>query len=281
MVEFFDTITKKNISFYIEARLLKNLDLIKNKIQKRDKDYVIIVDGNEGSGKSVFAMQIGKYVDPSLNLSRICMSAKEFKDAIIAAKQYQCVIYDEAFTGLSSRSSLSEINRMLVSLMMQMRQKNLFVIVVLPTFFMVDKYVALFRAQALIHIFESKERRYFQVFNRKKKKYIYLRGLKTYSYGKQARWTRFRGKFYGKYIVDEEKYRKKKSDALEAVEKELHMPKYLRQRNEILFLFKRETKFSLKKMEELLTERGVELKKAAIGKLLQKLPKTPDNRRNL
>ena len=47
-------------------------------------------------------------------------------------KKGQCIIYDEAFTGYSSRSSLSPINRVLVSLAMQIRQKNLFIIIILP-----------------------------------------------------------------------------------------------------------------------------------------------------
>jgi len=70
----------------------------------------------------------------------------------LKTKKGQCIIFDEAFTGLSSRGALSGINKALVGLMMQMRQKNLFVIMVLPTFFMLDKYAAIFRAKALIHV---------------------------------------------------------------------------------------------------------------------------------
>src|SRR3990170_4539890 len=155
-VKIFDKRYSELITYYMEDRLERNL---KEKIipaleKKKDKDKVIAIDGAEGSGKSTLAFQIGKRVDPTLDLSRVVFSADDFREAVFKAKRGQCIIYDEAFTGLSSRSSLSGINRALVSLMMQMRQKNLFVIIVLPTFFLLDKYVALFRTTVLIHVYE-------------------------------------------------------------------------------------------------------------------------------
>ncbi|HUS50895.1 MAG TPA: Hint domain-containing homing endonuclease, partial [Candidatus Paceibacterota bacterium] len=85
-------------------------------------NYVI----TKNSGKTTFALQLGKYIDPTLNLSRIVFAPDDFRQAVLNAKKGQCIIYDEAFTGFSSRASLSPINRVLVSLSMQMRQKNLF-----------------------------------------------------------------------------------------------------------------------------------------------------------
>jgi hypothetical protein len=163
-----------DIEYFLEDRLKDNLDnIIIPDLHKKDKDCFLVVDGKEGSGKSFFSFQIGKYVDNSLDLSRVCFTADEFRQAIFKAKRGQCVIYDEAFTGLSSRASLSMINKVLISLTMQMRQKNLFVIIVLPTFFLLDKYIALFRARALVHIFENHGRRgYFRVYNAKLKRFL-------------------------------------------------------------------------------------------------------------
>ena len=167
-VKYTDLETDEETSFYMEPTLLANLEQIKTKLT-RDEDYVLAIDGREGSGKSVFGMQVAKAIDPTLSLDRICMNAQQFKDAIYKAQKGQAIIFDEAFSGLSSRGSMSEINRMLVSLMMQMRQKNLFVVVILPTFFMLDRYVAIFRSRGLIHIHKVKDKRYFMVFNHKKK----------------------------------------------------------------------------------------------------------------
>jgi len=207
--------TSPDPEYYIEPRLHENLIEIRNGLKRRDKDYVMIVDGLEGSGKSTLGIQMAYIVDPTLCLDRITFTGNEFKTAILNASQCQAVIFDEAFTGLSSRSALSEINRMLVSLMMQMRQKNLFVIIILPSYFLLDKYVALFRAKSLVHVHESRGKRgYFAIYNARLKKFLYLKGHKTYDYG-QIR-TNFRGRFYGKYALGEEeevKYRQKKGQA--------------------------------------------------------------------
>lgn len=202
----------KNLSYSIDKRMQRYLDQIKNKITKKDKDWVILVDGYEGAGKSTAAQQWGKYVDPTLNIDRVCMTADEFKQAIIRADKAQCVIYDEAVTGMSSGDSVTRVGKLLRSMMMQMRQKNLFVIVILPTVFELNTYAVLSRAKGLFHIYESGGRMgYFVGYNRKDTRLLYLKGKKTRSYKVRSY---FRGRFYGKYSINEEKYRKKKEDAL-------------------------------------------------------------------
>jgi len=270
VVDFINPKTKKKDSFYMESKLLKNLKDIKKKLNDDDEDYVLCVDGREGSGKSVLGMQIAQAIDPTLSLERICMNAGQFKQAIYNAKKGQAVIFDEAFSGLSSRSSMSEVNRMLVSLMMQMRQKNLFVVVVLPTFFMLDKYVAIFRSRGLIHVHKVRGKRYFMVFNHKKKKLVYLTGKQLFTFGKIR--TRFTGRFYGKYVIDEDEYRKKKAKALVEMEKEPEKNKIQVHRNKLIAIFKRETKYTTKKIEELFEKEDIGLKESAINTIIRQTP---------
>ena len=140
------------------------------------------------------------------------MTAEEFKSAVINSGKGQCVIYDEAVTGLTSSDSISRVGKLLKSLMMQMRQKNLFIIVILPIIFDLNKYSVLSRARSFFHIYEKKDRMgYWVGYNRKDLRDLYLKGKKTHSYKVRSY---FNGRFYGKYAVDEEKYRKKKEDAL-------------------------------------------------------------------
>lgn len=251
------------ITYYMDNRMLKNLEeKVIPALEKKDKDRVIVIDGAEGSGKSTFAFQIGKKVDPTLDLSRVVFNADDFREAVYKAKKGQCIIYDEAFTGLSSRSSLSGINRALVSLMMQMRQKNLCVIIVLPTFFLLDKYVALFRTVALIHVYEVKGRRgYFRVYARKAKKLLFLLGKQTYSYQHKKIHTPFKGRFYGVFALgdekEEQKYRAKKARALEDTEKEpmtAGQVKYREQRDVILYLLRKNSKLTYKSLAEMLKD---------------------------
>lgn len=274
-----DPKTKKNISYYLDPRIKRNLDTkVIPSLQKKDKDYFIAIDGREGSGKSTLALQLGKYVDPSLDLSRVVFDAQDFREAIFKAKKGQCVIFDEAFTGLSSRASLSAVNKVLISLIMQMRQKNLFVIIVLPTFFLLDKYVAIHRARALIHTYENRGRRgYFRVYNQKLKKLLYLSGKKTYSYGRKTVWTRFKGRFYGVFALGDEemdkKYRAKKAKALESTEKNpmsAGQVKYREQRDICIYLLRKLTSITYEKLANLFSDYDLDMSHVQIRNICAK-----------
>jgi len=285
VVSIYDKKQDQTIKYYLDRGLKRNLNKIKKDLVKKDRDYFLAIDGNEGSGKSTLALQIGKYVDPTLNLSRVVFDAESFREVIFKAKKGEVVVFDEAFTGLSSRASLSGINRALVSLMMQMRQKNLFVIMVLPTFFLLDKYVALFRARALIHVYEtkgkdgSKNRGYFKVYNQLKKKYLYLAGKPTYSYS-GSKWkirTKFRGRFYGVFALGDskmdEKYRKKKAKALESTEKapmSAGQIKYREQRDVILYILRKTSKMTYEQLSNLLGDYDFDVSIAQIGQICSK-----------
>jgi hypothetical protein len=208
---------KKDSTFYLTSNRT-SIDIIKSKpcqvygIEIDSKSKWYITDNWMITHNSTFSHQIGRYVDPTLDLDRICMTADEFKKAIVNAKKGNCIIYDEAVTGLSAAESITRIGRLLKSMMMQMRQKNLFVIIILPSVFEFNKYAVLSRARGLFHIYEKDGKiGYWVGYNRKNLRYLYLKGKKTYTYRIRSS---FHGKFYGKYAVNEEQYRKKKEEAL-------------------------------------------------------------------
>ncbi len=220
--------------FWIDNYLQKNLDIAKREI-KKDWDMVFVYDGVEGSGKSVKAMQDAYYCDPTLTLDRVVFVPKDFRKAIVEAKQYQAVIYDEAYTGLSSRATMSLINRTLISMLAEIRQKNLFVFVVMPTFFDLDRYVAIWRSRALVHVYcgDNFQRGHFAFFNVDRKKSLYILGKKFYSYGKPK--ANFVGSFRNHYVIDEQAYRKKKKESLIAREKAREQKEVKRELEDAMF----------------------------------------------
>ena len=201
---------------YIDDRIKTQLDSkIIPELKRKDMDAVFIVDGKERIGKSVFAMSIGSYVascfKSKFDLSNICLNPLEFRDKIQKASKNETVIYDEAHRGMGSAGALTEINKILKDLMMEMGQKNLFVVVVLPTFFLLDRYIVLFRARGLFHIYTNKRQRGYWVFyNERNKKRLFLKGKKEFNYN-CITFPSLRGRFMNGYPVSEEEYRKKKS----------------------------------------------------------------------
>lgn len=221
-------------TYYMDGYLKDNLDMARIAI-KKDLDMVFAYDGPEGAGKSVKAMQDAYYVDPTITLDRVVFTPNMFRKAIIESQPYQAVIYDEAYTGLSSRATMSLINRTLISMLAEIRQKNLFVFVVMPTFFDLDRYVAIWRSRALIHVYfgDNFERGYFAFYNADRKKDLYINGKKFYSYGLPR--PNFTGRFTNYYVVNEQEYRLKKKNSLIEREKKAEDAEKRREMDEELF----------------------------------------------
>lgn len=263
MVDF-----KDGKQFYMDGYLKQNLDFAKSKA-KDDWDFVFIVDGKERRGKSVLAQQIAYYVDPTFNIDRICFSAEEFEAKIKASDtKQQAFVFDEAYSDTNSASAMGKIGRALKKTMTEIGQKNLFIFIVLPPFFDLGKYWAMWRSIGLIHVYTGAdmERGRFQYYNEEKKKLLYLRGKKEYDYNVTS--ANFFGRFTNFYTVDVEEYKKRKSDAVykanteEVVRSKMDI-RHEKQRN-ILIQFLFDHKFTAKELGTL-----VSLDETAIYKITE------------
>ena len=218
---------------WIAPMVAKELDKVKNRVLKHDRDFVAVIDGEEGVGKSVLAQQIAAYLDPEFNMERIVFNSDKFLETIKdpKTKPGSCVVLDEAFSAANNRASLTEVNRAMIGVATEMRQKNLFVLMVLPSFFDLDKYFALWRCRALFHVyFTPDEDRNYVIFPKDAKKMLYLTGKKTYSYSKpRSSFPPFH--FPNFYTVDEEEYRRKKADAFKKRTVSNQARNWLMQRN--------------------------------------------------
>ena len=223
---------------YYDGWLKDNLDLALQMVRD-DWDMVFVIDGNEGVGKSGLAQQIGLYFDPNLRLENICFSADEFMERVRKAKKYECIIMDEAFSSLNSRQAMSKVNISLCSMLSEIRQKNLFILICIPSFFDLDKYVALWRSRALIHAYTGKgmQRGFFSFYSTGKKKTLYISGKKLYNYDIRPD---FRGRFTKPYMVDEKEYRAKKLKALSESPKIENQTAGIEQRNSLIRYLKKQ-----------------------------------------
>lgn len=267
MVKVFEGTEKE---YSVDGYLVENLKLAK-KVVKKDWDMVFLVDGYEGTGKSVLAMQMGFYCDPTLNLSRITFTPEEFENAVLTAESFQAVIYDEAYTGLSSRSTMSNINQTIVRMLAEIRQKNLFIFIVMPTFFDLDKYVAIWRSRALLHVKTEGnfERGFFKFYNMDRKKSLYVNGKKFYNYNNPK--PNFFGRFSGFYPIDKEGYKEKKR-------KSLVNKKPSRFDKELTAVYRAFSKFySQTEIARLVTEAGFKISQKSISNRLDTRGLTSSN----
>lgn len=223
------------------------------------------------SGKSVFAMQIAKVLDPNFSVDNIAFTPTEFVKKIVNSKKHQCIVFDEAFTGLSSRSSLSEVNQLMVSLMMEMRQRNLFVIIVLPTIFLLERYVVLHRSKCLFHVYINKkgERGNWIFFNRNRMKLIYISGKKFYSYS--AAKAQIWGEFKDIYTVDERTYRENKWRALQGKDRNNKRDRYKTQRDRMIHLMYTEKIYNQVEMSKMFKKYKIDLSRSSIKDVINSI----------
>lgn len=152
-------------------------------------------------GKSTLAMQHARFLNPATTLDNVTMDPEKFPEMISAATKGEVCILDEAFTGLASIKAQSKINYVLKSIFMEVRQKNLFIFIVLPSMFYLDKYVLLERANVLFHsYFKNNQRGFYAVYPPFKIKSLELYGRKSRNMNVTSPW--YRGGFYDNFIFD-------------------------------------------------------------------------------
>lgn len=208
------------VDYHLDSILKSNLDIIRKYVTTQDGDAFIIITGSEGAGKSLIAMQISRYLDASFNEKSIAFTPQQFKDKVMSSPKFKCILYDEALNGFSWRSQLMKEQRDLLYMTFEMRQRNLFVVLCCPSFYDMNKTIAIHRSMCMIHcytIFDetSKEvkRGFFSYYNRIKKILLWQNCRDTYAYWKTYR--NFCGRFSNVYAVPKEKYLQAKREGLQ------------------------------------------------------------------
>jgi adenylate kinase family enzyme len=199
---------------YIADPIHANLQKSKIAVLKKGWDYVCIVSGIPGVGKSTFAQALAKYLDPDFESKQICFTAKEFKDKTSVGEKGQAFILDESFADMNSNLSRSPEFIALVNHLQLIRQRNLFIILVLPDFFSLAKNIAIFRSN---HLFVPYSVDYARgdvaVFDREAKRELYIKGKIFINY--QASPPNFRTDYQGDWFCDLEDYLARKTKHLQ------------------------------------------------------------------
>ena len=276
----------EDLGYYVAPQVYAQIVRGREQVLKSDLDRVFCIDGREGfGGKSTLAFQLAFCYDPTFNLDRVCFNSKDFARILRTAKKGQALVYDESFHGLSSKGSISKENKKLVQLLMEVRQRNLFIFIVLPSFFMLEKYVAIFRSQCLFHCYCSKNsinRRYYKIYNYNNKKLLYINGKSLMSYYKPRVEKSYR--FYAKFpkTINREEYKAKKLAAFQ--DKRDEMPeehKFKQQRDKLLFILCDKLGLSYVDASKHLKGEGVALSDSLIGKIVRTVAKNREKEKGI
>jgi len=135
-----------------KERTLKENPLKKyiwDRVRKQNKNYLMAIVGETGSGKSYAGLRLGIELDPTFNIDRIVFSPSEFMALINGGLPSGSVImYDECGVSMDSRTWYSVMNRMINYVLQTFRHRNLIVLFTVPLMKFMDS-----NARQLMHAY--------------------------------------------------------------------------------------------------------------------------------
>jgi glycosyltransferase involved in cell wall biosynthesis len=274
--EWIETIDDDGI--YIDGFLKKKLDSIKTIIKKK-YDAVILIDGKERTGKSTLGMICGHYLsDTKLGIINFASGMQDASDKIMNLPDESILMVDEGSLVFNSKDVMMKEQKQLMKILDVVGQKNMIFIVILPSFFSLNKDIATRRSKFLLHVYtdEKLNRGRYSFFGEKKKRLLYNLGKKSYgSYAKPkanfiGRFYKFEPSFYKEYL---ELKKKSLMEALKGKEDKFmtRINKVLALRNKAIYLLHRELKWSHRKIAKELNNIGEMVGETTINDILDKI----------
>lgn len=206
--------------YYMDENLLGKLRLCAKRCMRRDMDSLMIVDGDEGLGKTTISCSCAYYVH---HLTKMPFSTAnvffEVDDMIqFAAKtERQVIIWDEAALSALSSEWYNKSQLKLIKFLMVSRKKNHFYFFNIPKIFKLKDYLAIDRSLGLIHVYSPDElkRGSFAYYRKDPKERLYRDWMQRRFKSYKLKYD-FRGSFVNALskVIDVEAYDKIKEDMI-------------------------------------------------------------------
>jgi hypothetical protein len=234
----------KEFPWYIDPPLKKKLDLMIECL--KTDDAWVVIDGDEGAGKSTMAAFIMYYVHCKtgrpLSADNFFFDAEEMF-TVTKNNSGMLLNWDEAALGGLSRQWQNKNQQNLMQLGMTGRIKHHFIVLCIPKADKLGEYFVRDRTLGLIHVYKRKgiKKGRYLYFDKKKKE----RFWEDYRRSRRRRYPAlksFRGSFPNCFskIIDEELYETKKLDAISKIgnvkEKKMVLVEQVKQkRNNLIY----------------------------------------------
>lgn len=212
-------VTLKGEQISMDGYLQKKLENVKKIIQK-NWDCVILIDGEERSGKSTLGKTIACYLNPDFSIHNISNSVEDTKKKIAGLPDRKVLLIDEGSLVFSSKDAMMKAQKELLKILDVVGQKNMTLIIILPSVFDLIKQIAIRRSRFLLHVYTDKNmnRGRFLYFGKKKKAKLYELGKKNFGSYKKPK-ADFRGRFGIFEPFSKEYYAVKKKTLLDLLTK--------------------------------------------------------------
>lgn len=181
---------------YLDGYLKMRLDAMKS-LQRKQFDSPMICDGEVGVGKSRFLMTIGYYLaDTKFDEKNICAGNQDAIEKMRKLPDGSAILIDEGSLVFNAKETMRREQVRLTKILDVCRQRRFYILVACPSFFDLNKYIAVFRSRFLIHCYTDTKfvRGRFAYWGTKKKKILYSIGKKNFGSYKKPK-ADFIGRF--------------------------------------------------------------------------------------
>lgn len=206
---------------FIKKTLDDLIDLVNH-----EWDGVTLILGEEGDGKTTFGKIAAWYCDPKINIEKVAFNAEQFETAVDKAEPYSSIIWDESddLSGHWASIMIQTLKRKFK----RIRKQHLYIWLITPTFFDMNKYWSIHRTRCLFHIYANpsrdsegkfhSNRGRLRFFNKDKKRELYFAGVKTWNmYAIHPNYVDSFTKVPDDYPISDEEYEAKKDQATKSV----------------------------------------------------------------
>ena len=126
------------------------LNHIRKKIYEQDRNFILIICGPTGSGKSSSSLCFAEAFDPNFSIDRVAFTAKDFMGLLNSKKTKKgaCIVWEETGVSINSRDFHTITNQVISKSFQTFRDQNLLIIINVPFYESIDKQV-----RQLIHAY--------------------------------------------------------------------------------------------------------------------------------
>ena len=116
--------------------------MARKRINEEDRNYMVVMVGPTGSGKSAQAVELARRIDSSFEKNpRVVFTPRQFMETIRTMKPGQAIIFDEAGVGISSKEWMKVQVKLIGFVAQLFRHLNLCVIFTVPSINFIEKQV--------------------------------------------------------------------------------------------------------------------------------------------
>ena len=216
-----------DLNYPMEDKLKEKLDMMIARMTGESKrDNVLLIDGDEGDGKTTMEAGIAYYVHyvtkRPLSLKNLFFNLDELINFAINTKE-QIICWDEGALGGLAGDWWNKNQKKFLKLLMVARKRRHFFIICIPKFFKLNEYLVLDRSIGLVHVYSRGQitQGRFVYFSKQQKEKLYYDWRKS-RYRNYKKYYGFHGSFPNIFnkVFNEDEYDKRKDDAIMSIDKE-------------------------------------------------------------